>query len=96
MKKFATWMKASSIGLVVTVATFGAAAICYAQQLHTAVVILAWPFFIFIQLIPAGEPVTTGSPSESWPAIAGLAFGWLIYSSIAYVFLRYRPLAISA
>ena len=90
------WLKASFIGLIVTVASYATALIFAAAQLHTAVVIFAWPIFMFLRMQPAGEPVTTGSPSNPWPLIVGAIFGWLLYSTVSYFWLWIRSLSVSA
>jgi len=90
MKSMATWLKALLIGMLAIFASLAAMAVCATVQLHTAVLVLGWPIFLFVGLLSNGEPVTSGSPENPLPLIAGLSFGWLFYSSLAFFWLRHR------
>jgi len=79
-----------SLGLATVVITYGAALACAAVQLHSAVVILMWPSFTLIRLLPAGAPVTSDSPENPWPMLASVALAWLVYSSLWYLWLGRR------
>jgi hypothetical protein len=78
------------LGFVTTAVTYGAALACAAAQLHSAVVIFAWPTFALTGLLPAGEAVTSDSPENPWPALASVALAWLIYSALWYLWLGRR------
>lgn len=90
MKNVATWLKALLAGFLAMVASIAAMLICAAAQLHTAVAILGWPIFLAGRLLSTGEPVATGSPEDPWPPLAGVLLGWLVYSSLAFFWLRQR------
>ena len=84
------------LGFVTTAITYGAALACAAAQLHSAVVILAWPTFALTRLLPPSAPVTSGSPENPWPLLASVALAWLIYSSLWYLWLgRRRSMAVA-
>jgi hypothetical protein len=74
-------------GFATTVLTYLVALACAAAQLHSAVVVLAWPTFALTRLLPPGEPVTSGSPSSPWWPLATVAVAWVIYSSLWYFWL---------
>ena len=85
--------KSLLVGLTITVATYLAALACAAAQLHSAAVFLAWPTFVLTGLMPPGEPVTSGSPSDPWWPLATVGVAWLIYSSLCYYWLGRRRAA---
>ena len=83
-------VKSLLAGFATTAVTYLAALACAAAQLHSAVVVLAWPSFALGTLLPTGEPVTSGSPSSPcWP-LATLGIAWLIYSSLWYFWFGRR------
>jgi hypothetical protein len=84
------FVSALLLGFVTTAITYGVALACAAAQLHSAVVILAWPTFALIGLLPPGAPVTSDSPENPWPLLASIAVAWLIYSSLWYFWLGRR------
>ena len=90
MKSMAVWLKALLIGLLAMIASLAAMAICAAAQLDTAVLVLGWPIFLFVELLSTGELVTSDSPENPLPLIAGISFWWLLYSSLAFFWLRHR------
>jgi hypothetical protein len=83
-------------GLAITVTTYLAALACAAMQFHTAVVVLAWPSFALTRILPAGEPVTSDSPSTLWLPVTGFALAWIIYSSASFYLFRRRRLSSGA
>ena len=89
------WPKAIAFGLLVTVTTYLAAMASAAAQHITAAIVLAWPMFVVLKALPAGEDVTTGSPSNPWPFLASVALAWLIYSLGALIWLRHRSRRLS-
>ena len=90
MKNMDTWLKALLVGLLAMTASLAAMLMCAAAQLHTAVVIFGWPIFLMARALSTGEPVAGDSPENPWPLVVGLAFGWLVYSSLAFYWLRQR------
>jgi hypothetical protein len=77
-------------GAAITLATYGAALVCAWAQLHSAVVVLAWPTFALVTLFPASEPVTYNSPASPWPALGTIVVAWLFYSAVCQLWLRRR------
>ena len=73
MKSMAVWLKALLIGLLAMIASLAAMAICAAAQLDTAVLVLGWPIFLFVELLSTGELVTSDSPENPLPLIAGIS-----------------------
>ena len=83
-------VKAMIAGLAITLATYLAALACAAAQLHSAVVVLAWPTFAITRLLPPGEPVTCCSPSSPWLLFSTVGVAWLIYSVASYFWFNRR------
>lgn len=78
------------LGFVTTMLTYGSALAFAAAQLHTAVVILAWPTFVLVRLLPPGPPVTSGSPQTPWLMPGSVVVAWLMYSTLWYFWLGRR------
>jgi hypothetical protein len=84
------FVKSTLAGLSITIATYLAALACAAAQLHSAVVVLAWPSFVVTRLLPPGEPVTCCSPSSPLLLLTTVGVAWLFYSAVCYIWFSRR------
>jgi hypothetical protein len=89
-------IKSLAAGFATTAATYLLALACVAAQLHSLVVVLAWPAFALTRLLPPGELVTPDSPSSPWQPLAAVGIAWLIYSSLWYFWLGRRQVRAGA